>query len=72
MALPILAKPVTRPHFVEPSTSVDIEHEPGPDGIYIKRMWLTLIFGANYNDPARFQYAGYRQIMSSAITRWGS
>jgi cyanobactin biosynthesis protein (PatB/AcyB/McaB family) len=67
MALPILAKPVTRPHFVDPSTCIDLDHGQDSD---VKRIWLALVFGANYNDPAPFRYPGYRQVMSSAIGRW--
>jgi cyanobactin biosynthesis protein (PatB/AcyB/McaB family) len=65
MALPVLAKPVTRPHFVDPSSCVDLEH--GKD--YVPVVWMKLIFGANYNDPPSFRYPGYRQVMSSAIAR---
>jgi cyanobactin biosynthesis protein (PatB/AcyB/McaB family) len=67
MALPILAKPVTRPHFVDPSTCIDLEHGGEND---IKHVWLELVFGANYNDPAPFRYPGYGQVMSSAVRRW--
>jgi cyanobactin biosynthesis protein (PatB/AcyB/McaB family) len=67
MALPVLAKPVKRPHFVNPETCVDLDH--GEDGDR-KHVWSNLVFGANYNDPASFRYAGYRQVMSSAFGRW--
>jgi cyanobactin biosynthesis protein (PatB/AcyB/McaB family) len=69
MTLPILAKPVTRPHFVDPSTCIDLEHGEKND---IRLAWLELVFGANYNDPASFRYPTYRQVMSSTIVRWRS
>ena len=64
MAMPILTRPVTRPHFVEPATCVDLEHG-GFDTV-----WRELIFGANYNDPAPLRYPGYSQVMSSMLGRW--
>ena len=39
MALPILAKPVTRPHFVDPTTCVDLEHG---EFEHVARVWVEL------------------------------
>lgn len=72
MALPALTKPVRRsarpltPPEVDPSSCVNLADG---DEERIRLVWLDLVFGANYNDPASFRYPGYRQIMSSASSR---
>jgi cyanobactin biosynthesis protein (PatB/AcyB/McaB family) len=66
MALPQLTKPVTRPHFVDPNSCVDLKIGDARD---ISATWTTLLFGANYNDPAPFRDPGYQQVMSSISTR---
>lgn len=73
MALPALtmpvrrsARPLTPPDLVDPSSSVNLaDGDAGRIGL----VWIDLVFGANYNDPASFRYPGYRQIMSSASSR---
>jgi cyanobactin biosynthesis protein (PatB/AcyB/McaB family) len=64
---PILSKPVKRPHFVDPSTCVDLLHGRLEDRF---SMGLKLVHGANYNDPAPFGWAGAEQVMSSGFARW--
>ncbi|MES2057564.1 MAG: cyanobactin biosynthesis system PatB/AcyB/McaB family protein [Pseudomonadota bacterium] len=61
---PILSKPVTRPHFVDPSTCVDLMNGAQADLLSIG---ILLIHGANYNDPAPFVSPSYEQVMSSAF-----
>ena len=71
MSLPKQCIPVTRPHFVAPSTCVDIKHIFGPTASdrYVLADILGILqdlkFGANYNDPAAFAYRGYNQVMHS-------
>jgi cyanobactin biosynthesis protein (PatB/AcyB/McaB family) len=64
---PILSKPVKRQHFVDPSTCVDMVHGTRDDLITVA---IGLIHGANYNDPAPFEWPGAEQVMSSACTPW--
>jgi cyanobactin biosynthesis protein (PatB/AcyB/McaB family) len=66
MALPKQAKPVTRPHFVDPNSCVDLTTGDEHD---IQGTWNSLLFGANFNDPAPFQNPGYQQVMSSIAGR---
>jgi cyanobactin biosynthesis protein (PatB/AcyB/McaB family) len=65
---PILSKPVTRPHFVDPSTCVDVENGKLE---HLLSVGIALIHGANHNDPAPFVSPSYQQVMSSAFTRSG-
>ena len=64
---PILSKPVTRPHSVEPSTCVDVMYGTRDQLISVA---IALRHGANYNDPAPFQSPQYQQVTSSACARW--
>ncbi|WP_431016401.1 cyanobactin biosynthesis system PatB/AcyB/McaB family protein [Bradyrhizobium pachyrhizi] len=73
MALPRLtrpikrsARPLTGPDVIDPSTCVNLTDGDLED---IKVMWVHVVFGANYNDPASYRNPGYRQIMSSGISR---
>ncbi|CAN5242417.1 hypothetical protein BH11PSE4_BH11PSE4_36260 [soil metagenome] len=66
MALPQLSRPVTRPHFVDPNSCVDLKIGAEDD---IRVAWTSLLFGANYNDPAPFRNPGYQQVMSS-VSAW--
>ena len=63
---PILSKPVKRPHFVDPSSSVDVVHGKRD---HLLSVGIALIHGANHNDPARFASPGYQQVMQSAFTQ---
>ncbi|HEY9803086.1 cyanobactin biosynthesis system PatB/AcyB/McaB family protein [Anabaena azotica] len=68
MRLPSLSPPVKRPHFIQPASSVDLEKGRDEDKISIL---LDLLHGANYNDPAAFQYRSYKQIMTSSMaSKW--
>ena len=66
---PILSRPVKRPHFVDPSTCVDVVHGRLEDRVSLA---IALIHGANYNDPAPFEWPGAEQVMSSAFAQWSS
>ena len=65
MKLPNLSPPVKRPHFIEPSSAVDVENGSVKD---LVRIHIELLHGANYNDPAAFDYRSYNQVMTS---QWG-
>ena len=62
--MPILAKPVTRPHFVRPETCVNLENG---DPLYIFRNYMKIVRGANYNDPTPFGPPSYQRVMHSAV-----
>jgi len=51
---PRLDPPVKRPHFVQPHEAVDVVNGDPDDLFYVR---LLLLHGANYNDPAWFDYA---------------
>lgn len=63
---PIHSRPVKRPHFVDPSTCVDVMHGTRD---HLLSVGMALIHGANYNDPAPFEWPGAQQVMSSASTQ---
>ena len=65
MRLPKQAAPVKRPDIISPHQAVDVEHGRCQDLIKIR---IDLMHGANYNDPAPYNYPTYNQIMSSG---WG-
>ncbi|MCG8364860.1 MAG: cyanobactin biosynthesis system PatB/AcyB/McaB family protein [Pseudanabaenales cyanobacterium] len=67
MKLPYLSPPVKRPDVIQPSSAVDVENGRFADLVGIKK---DLLHGANYNDPAAFEYRNYRQVMTSQ-QRWG-
>lgn len=62
MKLPSLSPPVKRPDLIQPYLAVDVEHGHTQDLVNIR---MDLLHGANYNDPARFQYADYHRIKVS-------
>jgi cyanobactin biosynthesis protein (PatB/AcyB/McaB family) len=64
---PILSRPVKRPHFVVPSTCVDVVHGTVEQ---LTSVAIKLVHGANYNDPAPFESPPYQQVMRSAFTPW--
>ncbi|MEA5536885.1 cyanobactin biosynthesis system PatB/AcyB/McaB family protein [Crocosphaera sp. XPORK-15E] len=72
MRLPALSPPVKRPHFIQPSLSVDIEHGSIDE---LVAMRMRLLHGANYNDPAAYANRSFNQVMhssaSSASQGWG-
>ena len=65
MRLPKQAAPVKIPDIISPHLAVDVEHGRGQDLVAIR---MDLMHGANYNDPAPYNYPTYNQIMSSG---WG-
>lgn len=62
MALPKQSPPIKRPHFVRIHDCVDILHGRGEDLLSIR---MDLMHGANYNDPAQFQYPAYGYLKMS-------
>lgn len=50
--------PVKRPESITPHRCVDVVHGT-PEELVAVRLQLT--HGANYNDPAYFEMAGYEQ-----------
>jgi cyanobactin biosynthesis protein (PatB/AcyB/McaB family) len=64
---PILSRPVKRPHFVVPSTCVDVVHGTFEQ---LTSVAIQLVHGANYNDPAQFESLPYQLVMNSAFTPW--
>ena len=68
MRLPYLSPPVKRPHFMQPATSVDVENGRFEDLVHIR---MDLLHGANYNDPAPFEYRSYNQVMTSRFGQAG-
>jgi cyanobactin biosynthesis protein (PatB/AcyB/McaB family) len=64
---PILSRPVKRPHFVDPSTCVDVVHGARD---HLLTVGIALMHGANYNDPAPFESPGFEQVMRSAFMQW--
>ena len=67
MTLPKQSPPVKRPHFVQTHECVDIIHGRGQDLLSIR---MDLMHGANYNDPARFNYPGYARLKMSSFGRF--
>ena len=65
MKLPNQSPPVKRPHFIQPHTCVDVTHGR-PDDLLAIRM--DLLHGANYNDPAPFQYPGNINVKMSRVS----
>ena len=64
MRLPKQSAPVKRPHFIHPHECVDIVHGDGEDLVSIL---VKLVHGANYNDPAQFQYPHYGYLKMSSF-----
>ncbi len=63
MRLPKLSRPVKRPDIIYPHHAADVIHGTVEDLVSIR---MKLLHGANYNDPAAFQYRSYQQLKSSA------
>lgn len=66
MKLPKQSPPVKRPHFLQTHECVDVIHGRGEDLLNIR---MDLMHGANYNDPAQFQYPAYGYLKMSAMGR---
>ncbi|QIZ71371.1 cyanobactin biosynthesis system PatB/AcyB/McaB family protein [Oxynema aestuarii] len=64
MRLPKQCRPIKRPHFVQPAECVDLVNGRPDDLLGIR---MDLLHGANYNDPARFNYPGYAYLKTSSI-----
>jgi cyanobactin biosynthesis protein (PatB/AcyB/McaB family) len=62
MRLPKLSPPVKRPDIIYPHRAVDVIHGEIEDLVKIR---MKLLHGANYNDPAAFEYRSYQKIKSS-------
>jgi cyanobactin biosynthesis protein (PatB/AcyB/McaB family) len=66
MKLPKQSPPVKRPHFIQIHECVDVIHGDGEDLLSIR---MKLMHGANYNDPAQFQYPVYGYLKMSSFGR---
>ncbi|EKV03236.1 hypothetical protein Lepto7375DRAFT_5521 [Leptolyngbya sp. PCC 7375] len=66
MTLPRQVPPLKRPYFIQPHTVVDIVNGT-PDDLFGIRM--NLLHGANYNDPAPFDYRRVKQYSSMCCQR---
>jgi cyanobactin biosynthesis protein (PatB/AcyB/McaB family) len=66
MKLPKQSPPVKRPHFIQIHECVDVIHGDGEDLLSIR---MKLMHGANYNDPAQFQYPAYGYLKMSSFGR---
>ncbi len=62
MKLPKQSSPVKRSHFIQTHECVDVIHGYGQDLLHIR---MELTYGANYNDPAQFQYPNYAYLKMS-------
>jgi cyanobactin biosynthesis protein (PatB/AcyB/McaB family) len=67
MKLPKQCPPVKRPHFIQTHECVDVIHGRGEDLLHIR---MDLMHGANYNDPAQFQYPHYSYLKMSSFGRF--
>jgi cyanobactin biosynthesis protein (PatB/AcyB/McaB family) len=65
MKLPKQSAPIERPDLVPPHEAVDVVHGGVEDLVKVR---MKLLHGANYNDPAGFQYRSYDRLKSSG---WG-
>ena len=63
MKLPKQSPPVKRPDLIETHKCVDVFHGRGDDLVQIR---MDLMHGANYNDPAQFQYPAYAYLKMSS------
>jgi cyanobactin biosynthesis protein (PatB/AcyB/McaB family) len=62
MKLPKQSPPVKRPDLIQSHEAVDVLHGSIEDLVNIR---IRLLHGANYNDPAGFQYRNYNQLKTS-------
>lgn len=62
MRLPKQAAPVKRPDIIYPHRAVDVTLGTVDDLVAIR---IDLLHGANFNDPAAFQYRSYQQLKTS-------
>lgn len=57
MRLPVQSPPVRRPELVHPHRTVDLVHGSPQELVALR---ISLMHGANYNDPQYFSAAGAR------------
>lgn len=62
MKVPRQSPPVKRPDLIHPYATVDVVHGSVEELVGIR---LHLLHGANYNDPAAFQYRSYQQLRTA-------
>lgn len=62
MRLPKQSPPIKRPDLIHPHEVVDVVHGSVDELVAIR---MDLLHGANYNDPAAFQYRTYNQLKGS-------
>lgn len=63
MRLPRQSPPVKRPDLIQPHETVDVIHGSLEELVDVR---MHLLHGANYNDPAGFQYRSYNQLKTSS------
>jgi cyanobactin biosynthesis protein (PatB/AcyB/McaB family) len=63
-----LAPPIKRPHLIQPHQGIDLIHGRVKDLLKVR---MALLHGANYNDPAPFDYPSYQQLASSGEEYFG-
>ena len=66
MTLPQQVPPLKRPHFIQPHIGVDVVNGR-PEDLFSIRM--DLLHGANYNDPAPFNYRLIKKYSSMCCHR---
>jgi len=62
MKLPKQSPPVKRPDLIQPHEAVDVIHGSVEQLVNIR---MKLLHGANFNDPAAFEYRSYNQLKTS-------
>ena len=62
MKLPKQSPPVKRPDLIQPHEAVDVIHGSVEQLVNIR---MKLLHGANFNDPAAFEYRTYNQLKTS-------
>jgi len=68
MRLPEQSPPVRRPELIQPHRTVDVVHGTADELVALR---LSLMHGANYNDPQAFAPPGL-QGMASPTAGWMS
>lgn len=68
MRLPKQSPPIKRPELIQPHETVDVVHGSVDELVAIR---MDLLHGANYNDPAGFQYRTYSQMKTSGCGCFG-
>ena len=62
MRLPLQSPPVRRPELIHPHRTVDLVHGTPEELVALR---ISLMHGANYNDPQYFAPAGARGLAAA-------